>query len=241
MNRNIFFVDGAYQAKELRSDPHQRLRLLTKLFENVAPIETAVAVRIAARFQAVTGDSPVKHGNSANTRTVSGGGAFVVARNLAFNREHDGPVVVTEPYFFGKVFRQLDDRSTRYSPVLLKLFPDPAARPRPREMLIELFRKGKVDAALRAFKKDLFGPGPMRLSGGRSVTPPRRFPTDSAKGIADGSVRKGSAVKVVAGCSLCTVGRRRRRSCLDLEWRVGQVRVGLASSRRWNNLIYVQS
>jgi len=44
VNRNIFFVDGAYQAKELRSDPHQRLRLLTKLFENVTPIETTVAL-----------------------------------------------------------------------------------------------------------------------------------------------------------------------------------------------------
>ena len=101
-NRNIFFVDGAYQAKELRSDPHQRLRLLSKLFENVTPTETEVAVSIAARFQAVTGDSPVRYGNSANTRTVSGGNAFVVARNLAFNREHDGPVVVTEPYFMNE-------------------------------------------------------------------------------------------------------------------------------------------
>jgi hypothetical protein len=26
----------------------------------------------------------------------------VVARNLAFNREHDGPVVVTEPYFMNQ-------------------------------------------------------------------------------------------------------------------------------------------
>jgi hypothetical protein len=26
----------------------------------------------------------------------------VVARNLAFNREHDGPVVVTEPYFMNE-------------------------------------------------------------------------------------------------------------------------------------------
>jgi hypothetical protein len=102
VNRNIFFVDGAYQAKELRSDPHQRLRLLTKLFENVTPLETMVAVRIAARFQAVTGDPAVGYGNSANTRTVSGGNSFVVARNLAFNREHDGPVVVTEPYFMNE-------------------------------------------------------------------------------------------------------------------------------------------
>jgi hypothetical protein len=102
VDRNIFFVSGAYQAKELRTDPHQRLRLLTKLFENVTPTETAVAVKIAARFLAATGDPPVRYGNSANTRTVPGGNGFVVARNLAFNREHDGPVVVVEPYFMNE-------------------------------------------------------------------------------------------------------------------------------------------
>jgi hypothetical protein len=102
VDRNIFFVSGAYQAGELRSDPHQRLRLLSKLFEDVTPTETAVAVRIAARFQAVTGDPPVWYGNSANTRLVPGGNGYVVARNLAFNREHDGPVVVTEPYFMNE-------------------------------------------------------------------------------------------------------------------------------------------
>ena len=52
-----------------------------------------------------------------------------------------------------EVFRQLDDRSTRYNPLLLKVFPDPATRPRQREALIELYRKGKIDEALRAFKK----------------------------------------------------------------------------------------
>ena len=52
-----------------------------------------------------------------------------------------------------EVFRQLDDRMTRYNPLLLKLFPDPATRPRQRELLIEFYRKGKVDEALRAFKK----------------------------------------------------------------------------------------
>jgi hypothetical protein len=36
---------------------------------------------------------------------------------------------------------------------LLKVFPDPATRPRQREALIELYRKGKVDEAVRAFKK----------------------------------------------------------------------------------------
>ena len=52
-----------------------------------------------------------------------------------------------------EVFRQLDDRMTRYNPLLLKLFPEPATRPRQREVLIEFYRKGKVDEALRAFKK----------------------------------------------------------------------------------------
>ena len=52
-----------------------------------------------------------------------------------------------------EVFRQLDDRMTRYNPLFLKLFPDPAARPRQREVLIEFLREGKVDDAVRAFKK----------------------------------------------------------------------------------------
>ena len=52
-----------------------------------------------------------------------------------------------------EVFSQLDDRTTRYNPLLLKVFPDPATRPRQREVLIELYRKGKIDEALRAFKR----------------------------------------------------------------------------------------
>jgi DNA-binding GntR family transcriptional regulator len=52
-----------------------------------------------------------------------------------------------------EVFRQLDDRMTRYNPLFLKLFPDPATRPRQREVLIEFLREGKVDEAVRAFKK----------------------------------------------------------------------------------------
>ena len=52
-----------------------------------------------------------------------------------------------------QVFRQLDDRMTRYNPLFLKLFPDPATRPRQREVLIEVLRKGKVDEAVRSFKK----------------------------------------------------------------------------------------
>jgi DNA-binding GntR family transcriptional regulator len=52
-----------------------------------------------------------------------------------------------------EVFRQLDDRLTRYNPLVLKLFPDPATRPRQREALIEFLRRGEVDEAVRAFKK----------------------------------------------------------------------------------------
>lgn len=52
-----------------------------------------------------------------------------------------------------EIFTQLDDRLTRYYPLERKLFPNPATRPRQREALIELYRKGKVDEALRAFKK----------------------------------------------------------------------------------------
>src|SRR5580692_6120415 len=52
-----------------------------------------------------------------------------------------------------EVFRQLDDRMTRYNPLFLKLFPNQATRPRQREVLIEFYRKGEIDEALRAFKK----------------------------------------------------------------------------------------
>src|SRR5215510_12851124 len=52
-----------------------------------------------------------------------------------------------------EVFRQLDDRLTRYNPLVLKLFPDLATRSQQREVLIEFLRKGEVDEAFRAFKK----------------------------------------------------------------------------------------
>jgi DNA-binding GntR family transcriptional regulator len=52
-----------------------------------------------------------------------------------------------------EVFRQLEDRMARYYPLLLKLFPKPETRPRPSEILIEIYRKGKITEAFRAFKK----------------------------------------------------------------------------------------
>jgi len=38
-------------------------------------------------------------------------------------------------------------------PINTQVFPDLATRPRQREVLIEFYRQGKVDEAVRAFKK----------------------------------------------------------------------------------------
>lgn len=102
LNRNVFFIHGAYTHSELTEDPHQRLKMLTKLFANVTPIEAAVADYISNRFISVTGFPPVRYGNSAITRSTAVGNPYIVARNLALNREHDGPVVVIEPYFMNE-------------------------------------------------------------------------------------------------------------------------------------------
>jgi DNA-binding GntR family transcriptional regulator len=48
-----------------------------------------------------------------------------------------------------EVFRQQEDRMARYYPLVLKLFPIA----RPSEILIEMYRKGKIAEAFRAFKK----------------------------------------------------------------------------------------
>ena len=42
------------------------------------------------------------YGNSKSTRLVIKGNDYVVARNLMFTREHDGPTIVTEPYFMNE-------------------------------------------------------------------------------------------------------------------------------------------
>ncbi len=101
INRNILFISGAYTAKEITSDPQQRLRLLTKLLENVTPTETKIAKAISDNLVEATGFPPVHYGDSWSTRAIPGN-SYVVARNLLLNREHDGPTVVTEPYFMNQ-------------------------------------------------------------------------------------------------------------------------------------------
>jgi DNA-binding GntR family transcriptional regulator len=51
-----------------------------------------------------------------------------------------------------EVFRQLEDQTTRYWPLLLKLFP-PETRPRQQEVLMEIYRKGKITEAFRAYRR----------------------------------------------------------------------------------------
>lgn len=100
-NRNIFFVPGAFTPEEV-ADPAQRWRLLQKVFERASPVEIAAAAAIAEEFRRVTGFAAVQYGNSRTTRLVLPDNNYVVARNLAFLREHDGPVIVTEPYFMNQ-------------------------------------------------------------------------------------------------------------------------------------------
>ena len=52
-----------------------------------------------------------------------------------------------------EVFRQLNDRMTRYDPLYLKVFPAAETGPRQWETLIQIYRKGNIAEAFRAFKK----------------------------------------------------------------------------------------
>jgi hypothetical protein len=97
-NANIFFVGGSYTKTEMQ-DPEMQRRCVYKMVEGSSDIETEVAADIAAVFTQRTGLGPVKYGDSSTTRAVIPNNPYVVARNLAANREYDGPVVCTEPYF----------------------------------------------------------------------------------------------------------------------------------------------
>lgn len=96
-NANIFFVHGSYTKSEMK-DPGMRRHCIYKMVEGSADIESEVACDIANVFAQKTGIGPVKYGDSSTTRAIAGS-PYVVARNLAANRDYDGPVVCTEPYF----------------------------------------------------------------------------------------------------------------------------------------------
>ena len=98
VNQNIFFVEGAYLPDEVAQDD-QRERMVYKALDRVAPVEYEVAAAIAAAFKETTHLPPVAYGDSPTTRLVDPDNFYVVARNLGANRQYDGPVVTTEPYF----------------------------------------------------------------------------------------------------------------------------------------------
>jgi hypothetical protein len=97
-NRLIFFVHGSYTKTEVQ-DPHAQLRLFYKLLDQASPIEAEVAAHIADVFRVNTGLPAVLYQDSPTTRSVIPNNPYVVARNIACNREYDGPVVTTEPFF----------------------------------------------------------------------------------------------------------------------------------------------
>ncbi len=101
MNRNVFFVPGAYTPDEVK-DPRQRYQLLEHLLQRSESVEASVASSIARAFQKSTGHPPVLYGDSKTTRIVSDENPYVYARNLAVTREHTGPVVIIEPYFMNE-------------------------------------------------------------------------------------------------------------------------------------------
>jgi hypothetical protein len=55
-----------------------------------------------------------------------------------------------------EVFRHLEDRALGMSHLSLSFF-GPETRPRQREVLIEIYRKGKIAEAFRAYKKIYLG------------------------------------------------------------------------------------
>jgi DNA-binding GntR family transcriptional regulator len=82
------------------------------------------------------------------TRTKSATEAFECTRRFweIIFKKAERPIL-------SEMFRKLDDRMTRYYPLLLELYPTPENRPRQHEALIEIYRKGEIAEALRAFKK----------------------------------------------------------------------------------------
>jgi DNA-binding GntR family transcriptional regulator len=82
------------------------------------------------------------------TRTKNAKEAFECARrfwDIIFQK--------AERPILWEMFRKLNDRMTRYYPLLLRLYPTPESRPRQHEALIEQYRKGKIEEAFRTFKK----------------------------------------------------------------------------------------
>ena len=65
----------------------------------------------------------------------------------------DGIFSKTQRPILREVFQQLNNRMTRYEPLYLRVFPTPESRPHQWEILMKIYRKGKITEAFLAFKK----------------------------------------------------------------------------------------
>ncbi len=99
-NGLAFFVHGNYLPGEL-ADDEQKYRLMKKLLAGDHEAERELATDIAYAFAHRTGIPPayrVEAGTGSVMYPVAAN-PYIYARNLAANRQIDGPVVFLEPYF----------------------------------------------------------------------------------------------------------------------------------------------
>ena len=97
-NGLTFFVHGNYQAGELVNDM-QKFFLMHKLLERSHDVETGLTRAIADAYVAATGLPPSYRVEPGGVMHPIGTNHYIYARNLAANRQFNGPVIFLEPYF----------------------------------------------------------------------------------------------------------------------------------------------
>ena len=96
-NGLAIFIYGNVMKGEVASD-EQKYFMLSKLFEQTHETEVRVAKGMQKGWQAVAGLEPAYRVKGGNMVPVDED-AYIYARNLAANRQYQGPVVFLEPYF----------------------------------------------------------------------------------------------------------------------------------------------
>jgi len=97
-NGLCFFVHGNYQAGELQND-EQKYFLMRKLLERSHEKEVALTRAISDAYVQATGLPPSYRVAPGGVMHPIGTNHYIYARNLAANRQFDGPVIFLEPYF----------------------------------------------------------------------------------------------------------------------------------------------
>jgi len=97
-NGLAFFVHGNYQADELAHD-EQKFFLMKKLLERSHDEEVALSMSISDAFVNATDLPPAYRAASGGVMHPLDTNHYIYARNLAANRQFDGPVIFLEPYF----------------------------------------------------------------------------------------------------------------------------------------------